>query len=96
MASDSQLLGNSRVLNLLRNCEETAQVPCLKDNMAHREVQENGTILTYVAKNSGETQRVSKPVSCLVKAVTPNKREMNTSLTSNIFPAPSSPLCPLV
>jgi hypothetical protein len=47
MASESQLLGNSRVLNVLRNCEETVQVPCLKDNMIHREVQLNSTILAY-------------------------------------------------
>jgi hypothetical protein len=47
--------------------------------MVHCEVQWNGTILAYVAKNSGETQRVSKPVSCLVKADTPNKWEMGTS-----------------
>jgi hypothetical protein len=39
MAPESQLLGNSRVLNMLRNCEGTVQVPCKKDNMKHFETQ---------------------------------------------------------
>ena len=39
MASESQLLGNSRVLNMLRNCEGSVQVPCLKDTLEHFEMQ---------------------------------------------------------